>query len=211
MAKARTSRRARQAAQTRRDILGAARKLFAEKGYAATSVAEVAAAAGASVQTIYDSVGSKAQLVSALNDLIDEEGGVAPLARRIPGETDPRALLDIAVSITHNICERCGDIIGAVYSGANVEPALAVVRDESRRRHREGIARLTGKLAHLGAVRRDLEPDRAAEMIAALTDPQVVRTFVIDYGWGWDDWHDWTVDALAQLVLPDVASDDGAR
>jgi AcrR family transcriptional regulator len=56
--------------------------LFAEKGYAATSVAEVAAAAGASVQTIYDSVGSKAELVSALNDLIGEEGGVAPLARR---------------------------------------------------------------------------------------------------------------------------------
>jgi hypothetical protein len=110
------SRRARQAAQTRRDILNAARKLFAEKGYAATSVAEVAAAAGASVQTIYDSVGSKAELVSGLNDLIDEEGGVPPLARRIPSETDPRALLDIAVSITHNICKRCGDIIGAVYS-----------------------------------------------------------------------------------------------
>lgn len=199
------SRRARQAAQTRRDILNAARRLFAEKGYAATSVAEVAAAAGASVQTIYDSVGSKAELVSALNDLIDEEGGVAPLAGRIPGETDPRALLEIAVSITHNICKRCGDIIGAVYGAANVEPALAVVRDESRRRHREGIAWLTGRLAGLGAVRRDLEHERAAEMIAALTDPQVVRTFVIDYGWDWDDWHDWTVDALAGLVLRDVS------
>ena len=38
-------------------------------------------------------------------------------------------------------------------------------------------------------------------MIAALTDPQVVRTFVIDYGWGWNAWHDWAVDALAQLAL----------
>jgi AcrR family transcriptional regulator len=155
------SRRARQAAQTRRDILNAARRLFAEKGYAATSVAEVAAAAGASVQTIYDSVGSKAQLVSGLNDLIDEEGGVAALAARIPSETDPRALVEIAVSITHNICKRCGDIIGAVYGAANVEPALAAVRDESRRRHREGIARLTGRLAELGAMRRDLERERA--------------------------------------------------
>ena len=198
------SRRARQAAQTRRDILHAARGLFAAKGYAATSVAEIAAAAGASVQTIYDSVGSKAQLVTALNDLVDEEGGVAPLARRIPSETDPRALLEIAVSITHNICKRCGDIIGAVYGAANVEPALALLRDESRRRHREGIARLTGRLADLDAVRPELEQERAAEMIAALTDPQVVRTFVIDYGWDWDDWHDWTVDALAQLVLRDM-------
>ena len=117
------SRRARQAAQTRRDILNAARRLFAKKGYAATTVAEIAAAAGASVQTIYDRVGSKAELVSALNDLIDEESDVGPLAGRIPGETDPRALLDIAVSITHNICRRCGDIIGAVYGAATASRA----------------------------------------------------------------------------------------
>jgi hypothetical protein len=32
-----------------------------------------------------------------------------------------------------------------------------------------------------------------------------VRTFVVDYGWDWDDWRGWTVDALAQLVLPDVS------
>jgi BetI-type transcriptional repressor, C-terminal len=66
-----------------------------------------------------------------------------------------------------------------VYATAIVEPALAVVRDESRRRQREGITWLTGRLAELGAVRRDLGHDRAAEMIAALTDPQVVRTFVL--------------------------------
>src|ERR671915_2120824 len=160
------SRRARQAAQTRRDILNAARRLFAEKGYAATSVADVAAAAGASVQTIYDSVGSKAELVSGLNDLIDEEGGVAPLARRIPTETDPRALLEIAVSITHNLCKRCGDILGAVYGAANVEPALAAVRDESPRRHREGIARLTGRPSGLRAVRPDPGSERGAGKIA---------------------------------------------
>lgn len=200
------SRRARQAAQTRRDILLAARTLFAEKGYAATTLAEIAAAAGASVQTIYDSVGSKAELVSALNDLIDEEGGVAPLAARIPTETDPRALLDIAVSISHSICERCGDIIGAVYGGANVEPALAMVRDESRSRHRSGIAWLTRRLADLTALRSDLDVDRAADIIAVLTDPQVVRTFVVYYGWAWDDWHAWTVDTLAQRVLADSSS-----
>jgi hypothetical protein len=64
---------------------------------------------------------------------------VAALAGRIPSETDPRALFDIAVSITRNICERCGDIIGAVYAAAIVEPALAAVRDVSRRQHLEGI------------------------------------------------------------------------
>lgn len=197
------TRRARQAAQTRQDILGAARRLFAAQGYVRTTLAEIATAAGTSVQTIYDSVGSKAALVAALNDLIDEEGDVASLAGRIPTETEPRRILDMAVSITHNICDRCGDIVGAVYSGADTEPALAAVRDESRRRHRAGISRLTRRLEELDALRSGMDVTQAADAIAVLTDPQVVRTFVLSYGWQWDAWHAWTVDALTSLVLAD--------
>ncbi len=200
------TRRARQAAQTRCDILTAARQLFAVRGYAATSLAEIAAAAGTSIQTIYDSIGGKATLVAALNDLIDEEGGVAPLAGRIATETDPRQLLDIAVSITHNICGRCGDIVGAVYGAAHIEAVLAEVRDESRRRHREGIFRLTGRIAGLGGLRPDLDVARAADVIAVLTDPQVVRTFVVDYDWSWDTWHAWALDTLTAIVLADPAA-----
>lgn len=208
------TRRARQAAQTRHDILAAARRLFAAQGYARTSLAEIATAAGTSIQTIYDSVGSKATVVAALNDLIDEEGDVASLAARISTETDPRQILDIAVSITHNICDRCGDIVGAVYSGADIEPALAAVREESRRRHREGIAGLTRRLEEVGALRSGMEVAQAADVISVLTDPQVVRTFVLSYGWQWDTWHAWTLDALSTLVLGGPASSrksQGAR
>ena len=69
-------RRAVQAEQTRLEILGAARRQFALHGYAATSVKDIATEAGVSVQTVYDSVGSKAELVRRLNDLIDAEAGV---------------------------------------------------------------------------------------------------------------------------------------
>src|SRR5215212_814751 len=75
------SRRDRQAQQTRAEILGAARRLFAERGYARTSVRDIAQAAGVSAQTVYDSVGSKQTLVVRLNDLIDAEAGVAAIVR----------------------------------------------------------------------------------------------------------------------------------
>lgn len=200
------TRRARQAAQTRQEILAAARRLFAAQGYARTTLADIASAAGTSVQTIYDSVGSKATLVAALNDLIDDEGDVRTLAARIPSETDPRRTVDIAVSITHNICHRCGDIVGAVYSGADSEPALAAVRDESRRRHREGITRLTRRLDELHALRSGLDVAQAADAISVLTDPQVARTFVVSYGWEWDTWHAWTVEALSTLLLAEPST-----
>src|SRR6478752_1655995 len=74
-------RRAVQAEQTRAEIVSAARRQFAATGYAGTSVKDIAAAAGVSVQTVYDSVGSKADLVRRLNDLIDDEAGFGDILR----------------------------------------------------------------------------------------------------------------------------------
>ena len=63
------------------------------RGYAATSLKGIAAQAGVSVQTVYDSVGSKADLVRRLSDLIDEEAQVGEIARELPAETDPVAVV----------------------------------------------------------------------------------------------------------------------
>ena len=201
------TRRARQAEATRRDIGVAARRLFAEHGYARTSVAAIAREAGVSVQTIYDSIGSKAAIVASLNDLIDDEGDVRTLAGTIPTTEDPVALLEVAVTISHNIGERCGDIIHALFHAAPTEPSLAAVRDESRRRHRLGIRGLVGRLDALGALRPGIPLDEAADVVAAMTDPQVSLTFVTDYGWSWERWHRWTLATLQELVL---APDAGA-
>src|SRR3954463_10933112 len=84
-----SSRRERQAQQTREEILRAARRLFAERGYARTSVRDIARAAGVSAQTVYDSVGSKSALVVRLNDVIATEAGIRELAIAAAQSTDP--------------------------------------------------------------------------------------------------------------------------
>ncbi len=207
----RPTRRQRQAEQTRLEIIQAGRHLFALQGYAGTSVAEIARAAGVSVQTIYDSLGSKAEIVRRLNDLIDLEGDVSALVARIPAATDGITLLDIVVEISHNINERCADIVSTVYGGAALEPDLAAVRDESRRRHRTGVHRVACRVAGLGALREGLDLEEAADVIAGMTDTQVARTFVIEYGWDWDRWHAWTLAALAGMVLKPTGPAPSAR
>jgi AcrR family transcriptional regulator len=197
----RPSRRQLQAEQTRRDIVAAARVLFAQQGYTQTSVSQIAEAAGVSVQTIYDSLGSKGAIVAQLNDLVDEEGGVAPLAARIPREDVPAELIAIAVAISRQINERCEDVIRLVYGAAALEPELAMVRDESIRRHSEGIRGLTQRLADLDALSERVTVEDAADVIAALLTPQVARTFVFDYGWSFDRWEEWTRETLCSLIL----------
>ena len=62
-----TLREAR-SALTRRHIVDAAQTLFLEDGYAGTSIGAIARRAGVSVQTIYNAVGNKAALLSAMLD-----------------------------------------------------------------------------------------------------------------------------------------------
>src|SRR6266545_2423014 len=59
-------RRQAQAAQTRHDILIAAHEPFLQRGYAGTTLASIATAAGVVVETIYRAYGSKAGLFKAV-------------------------------------------------------------------------------------------------------------------------------------------------
>ncbi|HEX5437980.1 MAG TPA: helix-turn-helix domain-containing protein [Gemmatimonadaceae bacterium] len=196
-----STRRQRQAAATRQDIVRAARRLFAERGYAGTSMADVAAAAGVAVQTIYASCGSKRGLVLALLDAIDEEAGVPEMDRLFHRTASPRAQLALAARLTRQLQERCGDIISALSSAAAVEPDAAEAVAEGARRHRAGAARLARRLQHVGALRRGLSANRAAAMVAVLTSPQSYAQLVDEHGWSFDECERWVADALARLVL----------
>ena len=73
-----SSRRARQAAQTREEVLAAAVTLFNEQGWAATKLADIAARAGVAVETIYSGFGSKKGLLRAAMD-VAVVGDAAPV------------------------------------------------------------------------------------------------------------------------------------
>ena len=77
-AKYHSERRQEQAEATRQAILDAARALFIERGYAGTTVADIAAAARVAVPTVYVSVGTKPAILGELRKMI-------PVARRSAG------------------------------------------------------------------------------------------------------------------------------
>jgi len=200
-------RRAIQAEQTRVEILRAARRQFARNGYAATSVKEIATEAGVSVQTVYDSVGSKADLVRRLNDLIDIEAQVGEIAMTVPTTTDALALVRIPAMITRRIVERCGDILRTCVDGARAEPDLAPVVDEGGRRHRAGARAVTERLAALGTLDGGLSVEDATVSIATLADHRVALVLLDDHGYTLDAVEEWIATTTARAVLRrDVSS-----
>jgi AcrR family transcriptional regulator len=196
-----SDRRARQAAQTRTEILAAARALFAEQGYATTTVKDVAARAEVSVQTVYDSVGSKAELVRRLNDYIDAEVGIDQIAKTIPTIDDPRALAAIPARIARALVEHCAEILRAARVAAATDPALAALVNEGHRRHVEGNRKLAARIESLGALRPGLTVKEAGATIAAITDGSFALILLDEYQWSPAKIEAWMTQMIEQAVL----------
>jgi AcrR family transcriptional regulator len=195
------TRRERQAQQTRREILEAARLLFARHGYSRTSVRDIAKTAGVSAQTVYDSVGSKQALVAALNDLIDSEADIARIAGDSIGSGDAAVIAGTSARVTRSILEHCGDIVQALVTGAAAEPELAAALAEGHRRHVEGSRSVVGALGAMGALAPSIEPGGAAETMAALSDISLGLLLRDTYGWSLDRIESWTADTTRALLL----------
>jgi AcrR family transcriptional regulator len=197
----RPNRREVAAAETRREILRAARRLFAAHGYAGTSLQQIAEESGVAVQTIYSSVGSKAALVLALNDLIDEEAGVAQLAAGVRAETDPPTMIAKTVHLTRQLNERCGDLLQVLVSAAPAEPDAAAAFADGMRRHESGASALARRLGALGALRVGTTPERAAAAFAMMTAPPSWQQLTQRAGWTFDQSEAWLTESLTQLLL----------
>ncbi|HWI22936.1 MAG TPA: helix-turn-helix domain-containing protein [Baekduia sp.] len=205
----RTTRREKQALATRADILRAARELFAERGYSATSMADIAAAADVAVQTIYASCGSKRALVAALVDFIDEEADVPALAEQLRAEVDPRAAIAVTARLTRQIQERSGDVIRTLSSASAVEPAAAEAMAEGERRHRAGTAGLVAKLDAMGALKAGVSVERGAAQAALLFGGAIYEELVGNHGWSYDEVEAWVRETAGTLLLGDSVDPSG--
>ncbi len=199
--KYRSVRREEQAAETRNALIDAARRLFATRGYVATSIGDLAQEAGVAVQTIYTSVGGKAALLAALVDRMDEEAHVPELSRRMSEATDPRELIALQVLLTRQLNERCGDIMSVLRSAAPSEPGMEKALQEGLQRHRSGCRQTAALLRQIGALRADLTAETAGDIIALLTGPDTWAMLTGQYGWSYDECERWLVETLCTLLL----------
>ncbi len=189
------------ALQTRADILQTARRLFAEHGYAATSVNDIAEEAGVAVQTIYTRLGSKRGIVMALLEVIDEEAGVPEAAAKIATASTPEDVLRTQNRLTRDLQERCGDIVGALIATAALEPEVEQAVAEGLRRHRHGARFTIERIAELGGLRRDLPTDHASALLSAATSHDAWYELVHAHKLSWDEAEQALNDALTRAIL----------
>jgi AcrR family transcriptional regulator len=199
--------RADQARRTRRRIVDAAAELFAEHGYAGTTIDAVATAAGVSRKTVFDSVGGKAQLMKLAYDFAivgdDEPVPLAdrPEMRAMLAEPDYGKRLAMYASLVVGIDRRLSSAWRAFEGAATSDPEAAklyVAMVQQRRRAMQEAAQM---FADAGALRPDLDIDVAADLMWFYNDPSLYDKLVRQRGWSVDRFQAWLTEALQVQLL----------
>ena len=193
--------RARQAAQTREAILSAAADRFASQGWSATSMRDIADAAGVSVETIYASHGPKVEvLLGAIEVAVvgdDEAVGLAErpefsaLSSGSPGER-AAALARLGTAIHR----RTAGLFLALREAAVSDAAAAERLADLEERRRTDLARALSMVAARPVT------DEQRDGLWAITGPEVYHALTHRSGWTDDDYQTWAADVVVRLLQP---------
>lgn len=201
-------RREQQARATRAAVLAAAAELFAEQGYAATSIAAVAARAGVSPQTVYNTVSGKPQLLKAAYDVAlagdDEPVPLAerPEVRRLYAVTDPAELLHGYAELGGRLLERVGPLMLQLANGAAAgDPDLVEHVRVTDGERATGTLMVARRVEELGGLAPGLTVEAARDRIWVLNSVQVWHLLVAGRGWSPDEYAAWIGDAMCAAVL----------
>ena len=187
--------RERQARQTREQIVEAARRLFARDGFTKTTVEAIAREAGVSAQTVYASVGSKRAIVLALLDRLEAEGGNEELRRELGSTNDPCRQLRAIVSFNRRLFERGRDVLDVVMA-TRADPDVEAFGRAGEARRREGQARWVHAWAEDGVLRPNLDEGEAADVLWALTGPELYWLFAVNSNWPGLRFEEWLFGTL---------------
>ena len=202
--------RADRAAQTRRRILHAAHQLFVERGYAATTMRDIAGAAEVSVAAVEQSFGTKRRLLKEAVDvaIAGDDAPVAmldrPWAHDAVSSTDLEPMVQSLADVLAAAQSRSAGLIAAAYEAAarDTEIAELVSTLESNRSGTAGW--LVARIGQHRPLVAGMSRRHAVDVVWTLIDPVVFLRLTGTRGWTVQNYRDWIAQALVRQLTDRV-------
>jgi AcrR family transcriptional regulator len=197
-----------QAARTRTRILEAASELFLERGYARTTIKDIAVQADVARDTVHAIFGNKARVLTALIDLrLVPDDAVANVTQRqdaqaIRNEMDQRKQIELFAKFIAGISTELRPVFEILRTASAVEPEMANVFEEMNRFRLDNMQTYAKWIAARGPLR--VTTRRAGEIIWALASLDVARMLCDEIGWTQSQHARWLSDTLIRTLLPDT-------
>lgn len=192
---------------TRSRITKAATRLFAERGYTRTTIADIAEAAGVAVQTVYFVFHTKTEVLNSAYGLaVMGEADPAipqeqPWYRRALAEPEISTAVSLVVEGLGEILRRVAPLDLAVRTAAAGDPDAAAFLAQNEAWRADGYREMVEFLRTKRPLREGLTDERASDVFLFLASPGAYRVLVDDRGWAHAEWVAWTSRVLAEQLF----------
>jgi AcrR family transcriptional regulator len=193
--------------RTRAAVVEAARTLFLERGYAATTIEAISDRSDTPQATVYRLFNSKLGILRAVLDISvagDDEAVVMldrPQVHALLSDRDPRNQLAGFAALLRQLLARTAPVHRILADAARSdEDAASLLAEIARQRH-EGQRRIARSLARSKALRPGLRERDAADVVHALASPEVYGLLVLDRGWSGERYEQWLRTILSDQLL----------
>lgn len=191
----------------RRAIVDAARALFLDRGYGATTIDAISGLSEVPAPSVYRLFASKLGILKALLDVsvVGDDEAVAmagrPQVRSLLADPHPPNQLAGFVQLAAQINERTASIYRILVSAAASDPDAAALLNELTLQRQDGQGRIARSLASAKALGPGLRQRDAADIIHALLSPEVFGLLVTDRGWSVERYESWLTQTLVDQLL----------
>ena len=197
------TRRQEYAEATRQAIVDAARKLFAERGYFATKVDDIAAEARVAPATVYAVTGGKQGLLSELITTWTTDPIVEATLSRIAEADDPAEIIGEVASASRRMREQFADVIRVMLSTAPHDPVVAGQLTSATAVYRAAFVPIAERLAQLGGLRPGTDTGHAVDVLWFYFGYGSYFTLHDDNGWSYQRAEHWLAEqARRELLAP---------
>ena len=202
---------------TRSRILEVARESITTRGYRATTIAEIARTADVHVDTIYELVGRKPDLLRELIEraISGTDRALAPSERgyvqAMGREPDPARKLAIYARAIREIHDRMAPLLLALGDAATTDDEAHEVWREISDRRARNMRHLVRDLGPDGTLRAGLSVDEAADVIWATASAELFVLFTQQRRWTPRAYERWLADTWSRLLLAEGEGTDRDR
>lgn len=194
--------------------MDAASDAFVERGYAATTLTDVAEGADVAPRTLYLHFGTKAELLLRCI-------GIA-----IAGDADPVAIADrpamadamtaptlderiaLMASLTATLMTRAGPLLDVAFQAAPSEPSIAAAATAGRDATRQAMREFWQRIHQDGLLPRSVDLEWLDETASLLAQPETYLLLGRTTGWDGDAYRNWLVTTWHRLAAASVESSD---
>lgn len=195
------TRRQDYAAATRQAIVDAARKLFAERGYFAAKVDDIAAEARVAPATVYAVTGGKQSLLTILITAWTTDPIVEQTLSHVDTFTDSTVIIREVASASRTMREAYVDVIRVMLATAPHDEAVAEQAQAATGIYRAALVPIAERLIRLGDMRPGINVGEAVDLLWFYFGYSSYFTLHDDNGWSYERAERWLADqAIAALL-----------